>query len=586
MDTENTQVGMIAGMTLEDFDTAYGALITRLAELKYREIVSLDPVPALDFKDTIIVVTASNVTGKASVDQLMQYLNENLRNFICWKPVVNNKTLAWERSSNDEAPQPIDFADIMFPMASETEDGMISADMFIKIGKIDEDKIVYEEDLSEAIDTRAPKEHEHEQYQLKADMPTVLSAFENDTGFITIAAVPTKLGELENDAGYYNEENVPYVTVNKPGFMTPSILQQFNYINENFTTQEDLSNLVQEISNNLPKKVSEFENDAQYVQADKIAAAIGAIGTVNLIDNSDFRFGEESWLTHNAVFEEYWDDPDYPAAGKVTFDTQGILYQNLAYGLTDYQTVSFMAKAQDVAHLRVEVGNSYEELEIQTTWRRYTVIIPHEPTDMLNRLTFRYVDSGTCWFLFGPTQIEHGQLRTEWFPSFNDIYKTCTAPATDTMYGTVIPDNHTIVIDEEGRLKVNPTPETTGVQIDDDHVSKDTTYSSNQTEVRLATKAPLVDGLVPIDYLPGYLDDVIEGEMVTEDDGTMVFVCASYQKDYGPQRGKIYLDVVSNRTYRWSGSTYVACTTDKLAGNVLVEYNAQDKFMYFKFPST
>ena len=586
MDTENTQVGVIAGLSMEEFDRVYGAMITRLAELKYREIVSLNPVPALDFKDTIIVVTSTNVTGKASVDQLMQYLNENLRNFICWKPVVNNKTLAWERSSNDEAPQPIDFADIMFPMASDTEDGMITAEMFTKIGKIDEDKIVYDDDLSEAIETRAPSSHTHEQYQLKAEMPTTLSAFENDEGFITISAVPTKLSELENDAGYYNEENVPFVTVNKAGFMTPDILQQLNFIFEHFTTQEDLVDLVKQISNNIPKKVSEFENDAEYVSADKIAAAIGAIGAVNLIDNSDFRFGTESWLSNNAVFEEYWDDPDYPSAGKVTFDTQGILYQNLAYGLTDYQTVSFMAKAQDIAHLRVEVGNSYEELEIQTTWRRYTVTIKHDPTDMLSRLSFRYVDSGTCWFLFGPIQIEHGQLRTEWFPSWNDIFKSCTTPATDSMFGTVRPDNRTIVVDENGNLKVNPTPETTGVQIDDDHVSRDTTYSSNQTEVPLATKAPLVDGLVPSDYLPGFLDDVIEGEMVIEEDGTQVFVCAEYQRDYGPQKGKLYLDIVSNRTYRWSGSAYVPCTTDKLAGNVLVEYNAQDKFMYFKFPST
>lgn len=59
-----------------------------------------------------------------------------------------------------------------------------------------------------------------------------------------------------------------------------------------------------------------------------------------------------------------------------------------------------------------------------------------------------------------------------------------------------------------------------------------------------ATVAPLVSGLIPADYLPSYVDDVLEYA------GTANFPATG-------EGGKIYVDTTDGKVYRWSGSTYV-----------------------------
>lgn len=57
-------------------------------------------------------------------------------------------------------------------------------------------------------------------------------------------------------------------------------------------------------------------------------------------------------------------------------------------------------------------------------------------------------------------------------------------------------------------------------------------------------KADLVDGMVPAEQLPSYVDDVLEFDSV----------------NHFPIEGKkgiIYVDTSTDKTYRWSGSTYI-----------------------------
>ncbi len=67
---------------------------------------------------------------------------------------------------------------------------------------------------------------------------------------------------------------------------------------------------------------------------------------------------------------------------------------------------------------------------------------------------------------------------------------------------------------------------------------------SNAAATALATKADLVDGKVPATQLPSYVDDVIEAA------DTAHFPTTG-------ETGKIYVALDTNKTYRWSGSTYV-----------------------------
>lgn len=58
------------------------------------------------------------------------------------------------------------------------------------------------------------------------------------------------------------------------------------------------------------------------------------------------------------------------------------------------------------------------------------------------------------------------------------------------------------------------------------------------------TKVPIVGGKIPTEYLPSYVDDVLEFENVGEFPAT-------------GEESKIYVDLETNFTYRWSGSVYV-----------------------------
>lgn len=85
------------------------------------------------------------------------------------------------------------------------------------------------------------------------------------------------------------------------------------------------------------------------------------------------------------------------------------------------------------------------------------------------------------------------------------------------------------------------------------------------TKNKLARKADLDDnGLVPASQLPSYVDDVMEYE----------------NKNTFPRPGeshKVYVDVTTNMTYRWSGSDYVIVGNDLALGETAATAYAGDK---------
>lgn len=66
--------------------------------------------------------------------------------------------------------------------------------------------------------------------------------------------------------------------------------------------------------------------------------------------------------------------------------------------------------------------------------------------------------------------------------------------------------------------------------------------------------APLDEqGMVPSSHLPSYVDDVIEVESIA--DVTT------------PERGKVYLEIATNKTYRWGGTQFVVIGSDLALGD-------------------
>jgi hypothetical protein len=70
------------------------------------------------------------------------------------------------------------------------------------------------------------------------------------------------------------------------------------------------------------------------------------------------------------------------------------------------------------------------------------------------------------------------------------------------------------------------------------------------------------NGLIPASVLPSYVDDVVEGYYFDE-----LNYEPQFRKEDGlpitPESGKIYVDLNTGNTYRWSGSTYVRLNPDE-----------------------
>lgn len=112
--------------------------------------------------------------------------------------------------------------------------------------------------------------------------------------------------------------------------------------------------------------------------------------------------------------------------------------------------------------------------------------------------------------------------------------------------------------------------------------------SQVSTEVTegITDKIGQADGIAPLDstgkvdaqYLPSYVDDVIEGYLVTTpgtnegDPDTRVFYEEEeHTTEITGEKGKIYLDLSTNVSYRWSGTTYVM-----IESGDLVEITAEE----------
>lgn len=66
-------------------------------------------------------------------------------------------------------------------------------------------------------------------------------------------------------------------------------------------------------------------------------------------------------------------------------------------------------------------------------------------------------------------------------------------------------------------------------------------------------------GLVPASQLPSYVDDVLEGYYKSADG--KFYKEASYTNAINGETGKIYVSLDTNKTYRWTGSTFVYITS-------------------------
>ena len=90
-------------------------------------------------------------------------------------------------------------------------------------------------------------------------VPTNVSAFTNDSGYITESAIPTNISTFTNDVGYITSDAIPTVPTNVSAFTNDS-----GYITESA----------------IPTNISTFTNDSGYTTKTYVDTAIGDIATI------------------------------------------------------------------------------------------------------------------------------------------------------------------------------------------------------------------------------------------------------------------------------------------------------------------
>lgn len=80
-------------------------------------------------------------------------------------------------------------------------------------------------------------------------------------------------------------------------------------------------------------------------------------------------------------------------------------------------------------------------------------------------------------------------------------------------------------------------------------------------------------GKVPATQLPSYVDDVIEGYL----SGGKFYKESSHTNEITAESGKIYVDITTSKTYRWSGTAYVEISSSLALGITASTAFAGDK---------
>ena len=223
-------------------------------------------------------------------------------------------------------------------------------------------------------------------------VPTNVSAFSNDAGYITandVPLVPTNVSAFTNDAGYITMDSVPTVPTNisaftnDVGYVTESSLTTNNYI-----TQNDLitNNYVTEAD--IPTNVSAFTNDAGYITMDSIPAIPTVPTNVSAFTNdagyvTESMLTTENYITQNdLITNNYVTTADIPTnisaftndAGYITMDSVPAIPTNVSAFTNDagYVTESMLTTENYITQNDLITNNYITTADIPTNVSAFT----------------------------------------------------------------------------------------------------------------------------------------------------------------------------------------------------------------------
>ena len=121
--------------------------------------------------------------------------------------------------------------------------------------------------------------------------------------------------------------------------------------------------------------------------------------------------------------------------------------------------------------------------------------------------------------------------------------------------------------------KISENPTLTKVDVGLGNVTNEAQIPLSQKGAANGVATLTENGKVPASQLPTYVDDVLEGTLVSPTE----FTLNEGQQGEVKQSGVVYVDTITNKSYRWSGSQYVITGSDLALGETSSTAYAGDK---------
>lgn len=234
-------------------------------------------------------------------------------------------------------------------------------------------------------------------------------------------------------------------------------------------------------------------------------------------------------------------------------------------------THSTQAHAPSNAERNVLVGiqKNGADLTIDSAARKVNITVPTKTSELQNDSGFKTTDNNTIYNLSGAASATNGNTKIHLTGSdsttdsvtikgsgsvtvTSDADGAITITGTDTKYthpnsGVTAGTYKSITVNAQGHVTGGTNPTTLAEYGITDAVKSTEKGTANG----VATLGN--DGKIPNSQLPSYVDDVIEGYL----HGGKFYKESAHTTEIAGESGKIFVELTSGKTYRWSGSAFV-----------------------------
>lgn len=188
-------------------------------------------------------------------------------------------------------------------------------------------------------------------------VPTNVSAFNNDAGYITmdsVPVIPTNVSTFENDAGYITVNSIPDIPTNVSSFTNDANYITLEQVPSQVNSDWNATSGVAQIMNkpsipSIPTTISSFQNDMNYVTQSVMNDTLANFATLNSIPtiptNVSYFYNDANYITLTQVPEQVNSDWNATSgAAKIlnkpsipSVPTNVSVFNNDAHYITDVQ---------------------------------------------------------------------------------------------------------------------------------------------------------------------------------------------------------------------------------------------------------